>query len=279
MLKNNTILITGASRGIGQSCAIKLAKSNARLIIHYNKNRAKAEETLKKLPQNDHMLIQADLSKSEGIQILVDYCIKNEIIPDIIVNNAGIYEELDVASASYEDWVESWEKTIQTNLFSYAHLSFLFARQMMKRKSGKIINISSRGAYRGEPTAMAYGASKAGVNSLTQSLASALAPYNIFAYGIAPGFVDTEMSAYAMQSIRANQYKKQSPLNRIAKPEEVAHAVYMMCLNGNDFMRMELHISDKKNPRNRGFITNAQSSRHKSRIFNRLSWISLFISS
>ncbi len=117
-----------------------------------------------------------------------------------------------------------------------AHLSYHVARHMIKNGGGKIINITSRGAFRGEPDAPAYGASKAGLNAFSQSMALALAPHNIFMYAVAPGFVETDMTASLLTSPAGDAIRAQSPLNRVARPAEVARAVMFLAAEGTDFL-------------------------------------------
>jgi NAD(P)-dependent dehydrogenase (short-subunit alcohol dehydrogenase family) len=106
---------------------------------------------------------------------------------------------------------------------------------MIKQGGGRIVNVSSRGAFRGEPTAPAYGASKAGMNSMGQSLAKHLAPYNIFVGTVAPGFVETDMAAEILAQPRGEEIRNQSPLGRVAKPEEVAHVALFLASEGAEF--------------------------------------------
>jgi 3-oxoacyl-[acyl-carrier protein] reductase len=105
----------------------------------------------------------------------------------------------------------------------------------MQQGGGRIVNISSRGAFRGEPIKPAYGASKAGLNSLSQSLAVALAPHNIFVGAVAPGFVNTELTADRLNGAEGDEIRRQSPFNRVAEPEEVAHAVLFLASAGAEF--------------------------------------------
>ncbi|MEZ5082024.1 MAG: SDR family oxidoreductase [Bacteroidales bacterium] len=163
-------------------------------------------------------------------------CINSYGKIDILVNNAGVYEEFEVLDLDYKKWQASWKKTIETNLTGVANLSFLVAKEMKNKGGCKIINISSRGAFRGEPNAPAYGASKAGLNSFSQSFAKAFASHNIFVYTIAPGFVDTDMAAFAVHGERSAELKSQSPLNRVAKPEEIANAVLFLAAEGTEYM-------------------------------------------
>ena len=155
---------------------------------------------------------------------------------DVLVNNAGVYEFHPAATTSFEQWRRSWEKTIQTNLLGPAHLSFHVIRHMMQDGGGKIINITSRGAFRGEPNAPAYGASKAGLNAFSQSMAQALAPHNIFIHAVAPGFVETDMAASVLAGAEGDAIRAQSPLNRVARPAEVARVVLFLAGQGTDYL-------------------------------------------
>ncbi len=116
------------------------------------------------------------------------------------------------------------------------NVSYCVARHMMERQSGRIINVTSRGAFRGEPTATAYGASKAGLNSFSQSLAQHLAPYNISVTAVAPGWVETDMARAALDSPAGEAIRQQSPLNRVARPEEVAHTILFLASEQAEFL-------------------------------------------
>ena len=125
---------------------------------------------------------------------------------------------------------------IATNLIGPANLCYCVGRHMVEQGGGRIINVSSRGAFRGEPEGPAYGASKGGLNSMSQSLAKALAPHNIFVSVVAPGWVETDMAANTMNSSEGEAIRAQSPLNRIARPDEVARAVLFLASEGTDFL-------------------------------------------
>ena len=187
-LSNKTILITGAAGGIGEALCTSFAEANGTIILHYNSNRDKAESLLQKLPGMHHRAIQCDLSNADQVNTMfsaIDHV-------DIVINNAAVVENHEIDSLSYQDWQDIWERTIGANLIGPANIMYLASKFMIKNGGGKFINISSRGAFRGEPSAPAYGASKAGLNSLGQSMAKALAKDKIYVYTIAPGFVDTE---------------------------------------------------------------------------------------
>jgi 3-oxoacyl-[acyl-carrier protein] reductase len=230
------VLVTGSSRGIGAAAALKFAELGATVIIHYAKDKTRARETFDKLHGSCHMLLQADLSQPEDVLRLFEKVVRQKEKIDVLVNNAGIYEETRWWELDYEDWQEHWRKTIDTNLTGMANLTFLVAKQMIAQGEGKIINISSRGAFRGEPHALPYGAGKAAMNSFGQSMAWALADKNVQVYTLAPGWVDTDMTHEILQSDRGKAVAAQSPMNRVATPEELAHAIILLASPGNEYM-------------------------------------------
>ena len=235
-LNGKIVLITGASRGIGRAIAIDLANKDAIIAVHYNQNSEEARKTIGQLKSNDHFLVQGDFSESQNAQKVISEVESKAGTLDILVNNAGIFYETEFENISYDDWQKIWLDTINTNLISPANLSFLAAKSMIKSGGGKIINITSRGAYRGEPNASYYGASKAGLNSFSQSMAKKLAPHNIFVYAIAPGFVNTDMASSYLDGDRGKEIRGQSPLNRVAKSEEIASLVTFLCGDNTEYM-------------------------------------------
>lgn len=221
-----SVLVTGASRGIGKAIALQFAQHNARIAVHYHRNDAAAHETLDALHGDGHMLVQADIGDPVAVRNMVEWVVSQMNGLDILVNNAGVFIEHPIADVNYAQWQQHWQETIQTNLLGIANSMYCAAHQMMKNGGGRIINISSRGAFRGEPTAPAYGASKAGLNALSQSMAVALAPHNIYVMTVAPGWVETDMAGHELSRIDGgDSIKNQSPLKRIATPDEVASAV------------------------------------------------------
>jgi 3-oxoacyl-[acyl-carrier protein] reductase len=234
--KNKVVLVTGSSRGIGAAIAGMFAGNGAEVIIHYTRNTAKAEETFRNLPGSGHLIRKAELSEPSEVKRMFDETIREKGRIDVLVNNAGIYVEARWWELDYEEWQEHWHQTIVSNLTGMANLSFLVAKQMIGQGGGKIINISSRGAFRGEPHALPYGAGKAGMNSFGQSMAWALADKNVQVYTLAPGWVDTDMTHDILESDRGKIVRAQSPMNRVAQPEEIAQAVLMLASEGNEFM-------------------------------------------
>ena len=227
-----TVLITGAARGIGRATALAFAACGARVALHYRSSRAATEKTLADLPGTGHRSFAADLTDPAACERLVAEVSAHFGALQVLVNNASIYEVKPLAITDYAAWQDSWDRTLASNLIAPANLCFLAARLMQSQGGGKIINISSRGAFRGEPDAVAYGASKAGLNQLSQSLAWALAPHNIFVGVVAPGFVHTDMAAELLEGPDGEAIRKQSPLGRVATPEEVAQAVPRLAADG-----------------------------------------------
>ncbi len=233
---NKVVLVTGASRGIGRAIALQFADHHARVAVHYHKNRQAAQDTLENLPGGPHTILQADLADTEAAQYLIQSAVKEMGRVDIVVNNAGIYESHPVMEVSFENWQDAWRRTLATNLMGPANLMFWAAQQMKKQGGGRIVNISSRGAFRGEPEAPAYGASKAGLNALSQSLAKALGPHQIYVYVIAPGFVETDMAASFLNSPDGDTIRNESPLQRVARPDEVARTALFLASSGSEFL-------------------------------------------
>ena len=229
-------LVTGARRGIGRAVARLLAEANARVVLHHRSDRASAEHTLAELAGEGHMLVQADLTKIADIESMTADVLARMGRVDVLVNNAAIYEAHPIAEVSFDQWQRAWERTIQTNLFGPAFLSFCVAQHMMAQRGGRIVNVSSRGAFRGEPDAPAYGASKAGLNAMGQSLAVTLAPHGVFVYTVAPGFVLTERIAARLSEAEMETVRAQIPVGRLAGPEEVARTVLFLASEGAEYL-------------------------------------------
>ena len=235
-MKDKVVLITGASGGIGSVMAAQFADIDAKVILHFNRRQGKAESIRKKLAGSGHITISGDLTNPKDLDKIVKRTVSAFGRIDVLVNNAGVYLEHRIDAINFDDWKTAWNKTINTNLLGPANLTFRVAKEMIKHSGGKIINISSRGAFRGEPTAPAYGASKAGLNAMGQSLSIALAPHNIFVYTIAPGFVETAMARPYLTGERKKEILSQSPIGRVAKPEEIAKTAVFLASEGTDFL-------------------------------------------
>jgi NAD(P)-dependent dehydrogenase (short-subunit alcohol dehydrogenase family) len=226
------VLVTGATGGIGRAIALTLARAGARIAVHCRRRLEDGKALAANLPGTGHHAFTAELSEPAACERLVADVVKHHGWLDVLVNNAGIFEVCPLPGLDYAEWQTNWSRTLAANLLAPANLCFLAARVMQEQGGGKIINISSRGAFRGEPDAVAYGASKAGLNQLSQSLAQALAPHNIFVGVVAPGFVRTDMAAAILDGPAGEGIKRQSPLNRVTRPEEVAQAVLRLAADG-----------------------------------------------
>jgi len=199
-------LVTGASRGIGRAIVTAFEELGDRVFAHST--------------------ARADLRDPDAARRLVDEAIAELSAIDVLVNNAGVYLGHPLAEVSYEDWQAAWRETFEVNVFGAANVSYCVARHMIARSvNGRIVNVGSRGAYRGEPGHPAYGASKAALHSFGQSLAVHLAPHGIGVASVAPGFIMTERQADLLNSARGEAIRSQSPFSRVGTAEEVAQAV------------------------------------------------------
>ncbi|UGT44734.1 SDR family oxidoreductase [Nocardia yamanashiensis] len=216
------VLVTGASRGIGRAIATMFAELGDQVAVHYSSRREAAEETLHGLPGEGHVLIGGDIADPAGAAAVVDTAVASLGTVHVLVNNAAVNLPSPVASTDYEEWQRVWRQTVDVNLLGTANVSFRVAKHMIERGiPGRIVNIGSRGAFRGEPDHPAYGATKAAVHALGQSLAAGLAPHGIAVASVAPGFVATERVADRV----TDQVRAQSPFGRVAAPAEIAAAV------------------------------------------------------
>ena len=225
-------LVTGGNRGIGRAVAEEFAALGATVVVHFRADRRAAGDTLAGLGPGRHLTAQADLADPEQARALVGQVVGELGRVDVLVNNAGIYEDQPVLGTSYEDWQRIWRRTLDTNLVGPANLIHAVAPHMVAAGGGRIVNNSSRGAFRGEPTHPAYGASKAGLNSLGQSMARALGPHGIYVTTVAPGYVETDMAAPFLDGPGGDAIRAQSPLNRVATAQEVARVVVFLATPG-----------------------------------------------
>ena len=236
---NKVALVTGASRGIGSIIALQLAQRGVRVALHYRNNRKAAAASLENLPGKGHASFDADLSDPNEASLLWQRVNDSLGAVDILINNAGLYIFHPPLKTTYGDWQSAWQQTLATNLVAPASLSLLAAQSMAARQQsqalefgrGRIVNISSRGAFRGEPDAPAYAASKAGLNALSQSLARALAPEAVYLYCVAPGWVETEMATSHLEGPDGPAILAQHPLGRVNRTDEIANAAVYCALD------------------------------------------------
>ncbi|UWZ35548.1 SDR family oxidoreductase [Dactylosporangium roseum] len=220
------VLVTGASRGIGRAIARAFAAQGDRVALHHRKSAGLAEQVRASLPGEGHVVVSGDLADPLAVSAFVDGAALALGGLDVVVNNAAIAVEHPILEQDYAQWQAAWQETLAANLLGPANVCWCAARHL--GPGGRIVNVSSRGAFRGEPRYPAYGAAKAGLNSLTQSLALALGPHGIAVSAVAPGFVATDMGQAIMDAGDGAAIRAQSPFNRVARPEEVADAVLFL---------------------------------------------------
>jgi NAD(P)-dependent dehydrogenase (short-subunit alcohol dehydrogenase family) len=211
------VLVTGAARGIGAAVARAFAANGDRVAAH---RRAPGELDL---PGTGHAVVTGDLADPSAVRALVDAAADALGGLDVVVNNAAVYIEHKILDVTYDEWQSAWRDTLAVDLLAPANVCWCAARHLAP--GGRIVNVSSRGAFRGEPDHPAYGAAKAALNSLTQSLARALAPRGIAVSAVAPGFEATDLVAPLLSAPVGDAIRAQSPFNRVATPDEVAAAV------------------------------------------------------
>ena len=221
-LKNKVALVTGAGRGIGKEIAKTLASCGAFVIVNYNSSPEAAEQTVKEIIKHGGMAapVQCDVSDFDACGKMMEMIINNYGHLDILVNNAGITRDGLIMKMSEEDF----DRVLDTNLKGAFHTIRHASRYFLKRKSGKIINISSVSGVMGNAGQANYSASKAGVIGLTKSVARELSSRGITCNAVAPGFIDTEMTAQMTDKAK-EAVKTQIPLGRVGKVDDIAEVV------------------------------------------------------
>jgi len=222
---SRAVLVTGASRGIGAAVAEAFARAGDRVAVHYGSSREEAEKLVASLPGAGHAIVQADMTDPDAVRRAVDSAAEQLGRLDVLVNNAGVFLAHPPLASSYDAWQAAWTQTLATNLTGAANATFCAVPHLVAAGGGAVVNVSSRGAFRGEPDCPAYGASKAGLNAFGQSMALALAPHGITVGMVAPGFVETDMARAVLDGPGGEAVRDQSPFGRVARPEEVASAV------------------------------------------------------
>jgi 3-oxoacyl-[acyl-carrier protein] reductase len=223
--QGRAVLVTGGARGIGLAIAEAFAAAGDSVAIHYGSSAAAAADALASLPGSGHTTVQADIRSADEVRDAVDSAAERLGGLDVLVNNAGVFIAHPPAGTPYDDWRAVWAETLSVNLVGAANATFCAIPHLQARGGGAIVNVSSRGAFRGEPNSPAYGASKAGLNAFGQSMARALAPLGISVGTVAPGYVETDMAREVLTGPRGDEARSQSPFGRVARPDEVAAAV------------------------------------------------------
>jgi len=233
MLKNKIALITGAGRGIGRAIAIALAKEGAEVVINYNGSEERAKEVKQTIEENGGKasIYKCNVSDFVACEAMIKDIVKEYGHLDILVNNAGITKDSLIMKMKEEDF----DSVLNVNLKGTFNTIRHSARQMLKQRSGKIINISSVSGILGNVGQANYAASKAGVIGLTKTMARELGSRGITVNAIAPGFVDTEMTEVLSEEIRENACK-QIILGRFGKPEDIANTAVFLASDKADYI-------------------------------------------
>lgn len=227
-LKNQRILVTGASRGIGRAIARQLSDSGAEVIIHYNSNKEEAESLLSQLKSTAY-LESCDLSNSSEVVGFIPRLVAKYGPLTGLVNNAGISPAAP-DSFPTDEWLQIWEKVMVVNSTAVGILTKEFIDQAKPLQNGRIIMISSRAAFRGDtPDYLAYAASKGALVSLTRSIARHYGKLGIKAFLIAPGFTRTDMANEILSEYGEDFALKDIALNELTLPEDIAPMVTLLC--------------------------------------------------
>jgi 3-oxoacyl-[acyl-carrier protein] reductase len=245
------VLVTGASRGIGAAVASAFAAAGDRVAVHFGASADSAHDVAASLPGDGHVVVGADLGDPDAVRLMVDEAAAHLGGLDVLVNNAGVFEQHPITETSYEEWQRAWQRTLGVNLVGAANVTWCAVQHLIQSGGGRIVNVSSRGAFRGEPRQPGYGASKAGLIAFGQSLARALGPHGISVAAVAPGITETDMAADALAGVGGDVRRAETPLGRLATKEEVAAAVLFLAspeaefasgsvldLNGASYLRM-----------------------------------------
>lgn len=222
MLEGKVALVTGASRGIGRAIALELARAGAGVVINYAGSEGAAREVVQEIEGMNRkgMMIRANVAQAKEVDEMVKEAISNFGKIDILVNNAGITRDNLLMRMKEEEF----DEVISINLKGVFNCIKAVTRPMMKARGGRIINISSVVGVMGNPGQVNYVSAKAGVIGMTKSVARELAARNITVNAVAPGFIETDMTAVLAEETRQN-LMGQIPLQRLGKPEDIAHVV------------------------------------------------------
>ncbi len=234
--QDQTVLVTGGAQGIGAATARAFAAEGARVGLHCHRSREAGEALLAKLPGPGHRLFVADLREPDARSTLVAEVLETFERLHVLVNNAAVIRLHPPDEVNEAEWRGAWQDTVAVNLMAPADLCYRLGRHMVEAGGGRIVNVSSRGAFKGEPEMPAYGASKAGLNALGQSLAVAWARQNVGVMTVAPGWVETERVSPMLEGEMGQKALEQYPGGRPARPEEVAHTILFLAAPGAEHL-------------------------------------------
>jgi len=233
-LTNKVVLITGASRGIGRETALQLADAGALLGLNYNRSVSEMRSLVAEIGDDRCFAIKADLGDPAETEAMIGAVVRRYRRIDVLVNNAAIFAQNLFENEDYGDWQRGWQRTFEVNVFGAANAAYLAMRSMRKNGGGKIINVSSRAAFRGETEFADYGASKAALVNLTRSIPRACAKDNIVASCVAPGFILTEMAKSELDAHYDDV--NQIPLRRVGSVDDVASVILFLASPMADYL-------------------------------------------
>jgi len=228
-LAQKTVLVTGGSRGIGAATVRAVAALGGRVLLHFGSNRVLAEAIQHDVGADKCVLIQSDLGELDGAERLWREAAAAVGRIDVLINNAAIFEAADIAMPLPE-WRVVWNRVLQINLLAPAELCRFAIEHFRQFGGGKIINIASRAAHRGEaPDQWPYGASKGALVTLTKTIARGYAKENILAFAICPGFTETEMVTSALSPAELAKVVGDIPIGGMARPGECGALAAFLC--------------------------------------------------
>src|ERR1044071_7548734 len=228
-LRGKRVLVTGASRGIGRETAIRMGLAGAHVGVNYNRGETEAREVVEQI--GDASARRAHNADPRQVADMVDRCGR----VDVLVNNAATFESNPFDGDDYDAWQRGWQRTFEVNVFGAANAAFLAMRSMRQHGGGKIINVASRAAFRGETEFADYGASKAALVNLTRSIARGCAKDNIVASCVAPGFIETEMARSELEA-HYDDIVGQIPLRRVGTVHDVAAVILFLASPMADYL-------------------------------------------
>ena len=224
--EGKTVIVTGGSRGIGRAIALDFAKSGANVVVNYNRNAEKADEVVKEIealgPKG--LAVQCNVSNQEDVDALLKATVDTFGTVDFLVNNAGITKDTLILRMKENDW----DAVVDTNLKGTFMTTKVIGKYMLKKKSGRIVNITSVVGLMGNAGQSNYAASKAGVVGFTKSIAKEFASRGLTVNAVAPGFIESDMTDVLSDDVK-EMYSKAIPLGKMGKPEDVANAVKFLC--------------------------------------------------
>ncbi|ABY94941.1 3-oxoacyl-[acyl-carrier-protein] reductase [Thermoanaerobacter thermohydrosulfuricus] len=231
--ERKTAFITGGSRGIGRAIALRLAKDGFNIVVNYSKSDKSAEEVVKEAKEYgvEAMAVKCDVSKYDEVEKAIDKIVEEFGSIDVVVNNAGITKDNLILKMDESEW----DQVIDVNLKGTFNVIKFASKYMIKKRKGKIINITSVVGIMGNAGQANYAASKAGVIGLTKSVAKELANRGITVNAVAPGFIETDMTSVLKDEIKENMLKS-IPLKRAGKPEDVAELVAFLASPASDYI-------------------------------------------